>query len=54
MAGNTELDNAVLGGSADFIGDFVAAMTKTYYAKDDKVKILCWICVCVCVCVNVV
>ena len=33
MAGNTELDNAVLGGSADYIGDIVSAMSKAYFAK---------------------
>lgn len=42
MAGNTELDNAVLGGSADYIGNFAAIMSKTYFAtKDDEKECVC-------------
>lgn len=39
MAGSSDLDNAVLGGSADYITDIVAAMSKAYFASDD-VKVI--------------
>ncbi|XP_065898847.1 glutathione S-transferase-like [Dysidea avara] len=36
MAGNNELDNAVLGGSSDYLSDIAASMNKAVFAKDDE------------------
>ena len=42
MAGNNELDNAVLGGSSDYLSDIAASMNKAVFAKDDeKVYFIC-------------
>ncbi|XP_065898846.1 hematopoietic prostaglandin D synthase-like [Dysidea avara] len=36
MAGNNELDNAVLGGSSDYLADLTSNMYKVFFAKDDE------------------
>ena len=39
MAGNNELDNAVLGGIADYITDIIETVSKVFHAKEeDKVN----------------
>ena len=43
MAGNNELDNAVLGGSSDYLADLTSNMYKVWFAKDDEkvIKLVC-------------
>jgi len=40
MAGNNDLDNAILGGSSDYISDIVNNMYKVMFAKEDEKVIL--------------
>ena len=42
MAGNNELDNAVLGGTADYLYDLGQTVSKIHHAKEeDKVNACC-------------
>ena len=46
MTGNNDLDNAVLGGSSDYLDDLASNVYKAWFAKDDEkvIKLICVLC----------